>query len=347
MISKKLADELWTIEVEHILPNGKIKTRRDIEKELLDIYFPDRDQYTFFFDDERDEQQLIEEAYKKQNLKIGFHKETITSLNSSSIIRGSKSLLPFGVTLEASARRFVFQIYALWVSLMTFVAPTVAGTIRNKIRENTVSFSPSFIAACLKPLFPTKIATQKITHATDADIIAILMGTEQALPGLEPNRDAAAKMEEYLEMQHRRNLPTSMADVQSRYQAIPYGWREIDIAAVAARLIYEQKVTIKYAGNTIQPNNQIANYVYTQSEINVKIKDTAPCDYMKLMLAQVAGGELAYGGITDPDDLRRNLAENCIPEGFETMDIGNYAMFLESRRTLMARYIRDYYRSLD
>lgn len=77
MISKKLADELWTIEVEHILPNGKIKTRRDIEKELLDIYFPDRDQYTFFFDDERDEQQLIEEAYKKQNLKIGFHKETI------------------------------------------------------------------------------------------------------------------------------------------------------------------------------------------------------------------------------------------------------------------------------
>lgn len=85
---------------------------------------------------------------------------------------------------------------------------------------------------------------------------------------MEPNRDAAAKMEEYLEMQHRRNLPTSMADVQSRYQAMPYGWREIDIAAVAARLISEQKVTIKYAGNTIQPNNpKLPDMLRKKSEI--------------------------------------------------------------------------------
>ena len=51
---------------------------------------------------------------------------------------------------------------------------------------------------------------------TDADVIAILLGTEQCMPGMEPNRDAAAKMEEYLEVQDRRRLPTSMADVQSR-----------------------------------------------------------------------------------------------------------------------------------
>lgn len=103
---------------------------------------------------------------------------------------------------------------------------------------------------------------------TDADILAVLLGTEQALPGMEPNRDAAAKMEEYLEVQHRKNLPTSMADVQSRYQSIPYGWREIDIAAVAARLIYEQKVTIKYAGTTIQPSNpKLPDMLRKKSEI--------------------------------------------------------------------------------
>jgi hypothetical protein len=103
---------------------------------------------------------------------------------------------------------------------------------------------------------------------TDEDIFAILMGTEQTLPGMEPNRDAAVKMEEYLEVQYRKRLPTSMADVQSRYQAIPYGWREIDIAAVAARLIYEQKVTIKYAGTTIQPNNpKLPDMLRKKSEI--------------------------------------------------------------------------------
>lgn len=90
---------------------------------------------------------------------------------------------------------------------------------------------------------------------SDVDLIEILSGSVNMMQGLEPNREAAARMEEYLEMQARKNLPTSMADIQSRYQAIPYGWKEIDIAAVAAQLIYDQKVTIKYAGNTIQPSD--------------------------------------------------------------------------------------------
>ena len=103
---------------------------------------------------------------------------------------------------------------------------------------------------------------------SDADIIAVLKDTVQSLPGMEPNRDAAAKMEEYLEMQAAKNLPTSMADIQSRYSGIPYGWKEIDIAAVAARLIYEQKVTIKFAGASIQPDNaKLPDMLRKKSEI--------------------------------------------------------------------------------
>lgn len=90
---------------------------------------------------------------------------------------------------------------------------------------------------------------------SDAEIVAILTGAVTMLPGTEPNRDAAVKVEEYLEMQDRKHLPTSMADVQSRYQSIPYGWKEIDIAMVCAMLIVSQKVTVKYAGSTVQPNN--------------------------------------------------------------------------------------------
>ena len=105
---------------------------------------------------------------------------------------------------------------------------------------------------------------------SDADVIAILNGNAAVgvMDGLEDNRDAAVKMEEYLEMQSRRNLPTSMADIQSRYSGIPYGWREIDIAATAARLIFEQKVTVKYAGTTIQPDNtKLPDMLRKKSEI--------------------------------------------------------------------------------
>ena len=105
---------------------------------------------------------------------------------------------------------------------------------------------------------------------TDADILAVLRGDHLngVIAGMEENHDAAVKMEEYLEMQDMKKLPTSMADVQSRYQAIPYGWKEIDIAVVAAMLIYDQKVTIKYAGETIQPSNpKLPDMLRKKSEI--------------------------------------------------------------------------------
>ena len=103
---------------------------------------------------------------------------------------------------------------------------------------------------------------------TDAEILEILTGADNIIPGMEPNRGAATKVEEYLEMQAMKKLPTSMSDIQSRYGAIPYGWKEIDIAAVVARLIYDQKVTIKYAGSTIQPDNpKLPDMLRKKSEI--------------------------------------------------------------------------------
>ena len=101
---------------------------------------------------------------------------------------------------------------------------------------------------------------------TDEDVAEILTG--KFLPGAEPNRDAAAKVEEFLVVQDRTKLPTSMFDVQSRYQGIPYGWREIDIAAVVALLINQQKVTIKYGGATIQPDDpKLPDMLRKKSEV--------------------------------------------------------------------------------
>lgn len=110
--------------------------------------------------------------------------------------------------------------------------------------------------------------------------------------------------------------------------------------------IFPKKYLQKNGINNRKDYNQIANYVYTQSEINIKIKDDAPCEYMSLMQKQVSGGELAYGGITDATDLDLNMEENCIPEGFAEMDIWSFALFLEQRRAKMAQYIKDYYQSL-
>ena len=91
---------------------------------------------------------------------------------------------------------------------------------------------------------------------TDEDVKKVLRGDIQVdVFGKQENCEAAAKIAEYLQMQDNKRIAVSMADIQSRYQAKPYGWKEIDIAAVVAMLIFQQKVTLKYMGETVQPNN--------------------------------------------------------------------------------------------
>lgn len=92
--------------------------------------------------------------------------------------------------------------------------------------------------------------------------------------------------------------------------------------------------------------NQIANYVFLQQEINIRISDDAPCIYMKNILSQCESKIPQYGSIVDKEVLKDNLRQNCVPDGFENMDITDYSDFLVKRRKLMANKIREYYESL-
>ncbi len=92
--------------------------------------------------------------------------------------------------------------------------------------------------------------------------------------------------------------------------------------------------------------NQIANYVFLQQEINIKISDDSPAEYMKEVLKQTETKVPVYGAITDIDELKDNLRQNCVPDGFEKMTISDYSSFLEKRRILMAQKIKEYYFSL-
>ena len=92
--------------------------------------------------------------------------------------------------------------------------------------------------------------------------------------------------------------------------------------------------------------NQIANYVYMQQEVNIKVGDKAPDIYFKELENQCNGGELKYGAIDNINELNKNLNSHCIPESTFNMNIDNYEDFLEQRRKLMAQKMKNYYYSL-
>jgi hypothetical protein len=91
--------------------------------------------------------------------------------------------------------------------------------------------------------------------------------------------------------------------------------------------------------------NQIANYVYMQSEINIKVGNKSPIEYFTILNQQISTGEF-ISGISSDQDLKNNLIANCIPEQISTMTVDNYESFLEQRRKLIATKIKNYYFSL-
>lgn len=107
---------------------------------------------------------------------------------------------------------------------------------------------------------------------SDADILAILNGSTDADLSLvgsgANNEDALNEISQWLEL--KSVGPTiSMGDVQRRYQAIPYGWKEIDIAALIARLIAQQKISIKYGGAVVaKDDRRLVDYLRKKSEVD-------------------------------------------------------------------------------
>ena len=109
-------------------------------------------------------------------------------------------------------------------------------------------------------------------YESDADILTILNGEPQqsGFAGMGSNNEFALnEVSQWLEERHMSHVPVSMGDVQRRYQAIPYGWREIDIAALVARLIVSQKIEIRYGGAVVgKDDKNLVRYLRVKSEID-------------------------------------------------------------------------------
>lgn len=109
--------------------------------------------------------------------------------------------------------------------------------------------------------------------------------------------------------------------------------------------IFPKKYLMEHGFDRTQ-YNQTANYAYLDTPVNISIGKKAPKDYFSLALHQCGGEQAKCGSIMNEEDLRANLAINCIPEDVFDMDCTHYAEFLEKRRALMAAKIRKYYEGL-
>lgn len=146
------------------------------------------------------------------------------------------------------------------------VVPSKTSSVKEKI-DSALSYLVESVY--------TKLGYIKHNFDSDDQLVSILKSDRQNTVdgGIAVyNPEAVDEIGQYLEMQNAKMLPTSMGDIHRRFSAIPYGWREIDIAAVIVSLIAAQKVAVQYGGAVIQPNDRhLIDYLRKKTEIDKTI----------------------------------------------------------------------------
>lgn len=93
--------------------------------------------------------------------------------------------------------------------------------------------------------------------------------------------------------------------------------------------------------------NQVANYTYLDTPINIAVGNKAPNVYFKEAFESALKDGIVYGNHISVDELKSNLIENCIPLEIVNWDYNDYRnKFLVERRKLMAKKIKEYYNNL-
>lgn len=107
------------------------------------------------------------------------------------------------------------------------------------------------------------------------------------------------------------------------------------------------KEYLKKAGVARSLYNQVANYTYLETPVNISIGKAAPNDYFGRAVRQCQDGRIEVGTICDAAELAENLQTNCIPADVVNWSVDDYeSKFLPARRKMMAEKIRKYYEAL-
>ena len=106
----------------------------------------------------------------------------------------------------------------------------------------------------------------------DAQLRDVLVGRNLQMNSdgeLGGNAGAAEAMLAYLRARGQLHQATTVGDLQRNFQGKPFGWREIDVASVAAKLINRQQATVSYGGARVSASDpKMPAYLRKQSEID-------------------------------------------------------------------------------
>jgi hypothetical protein len=102
-----------------------------------------------------------------------------------------------------------------------------------------------------------------------ADVLNILNGCSEeiVIEGIGVgNEYALNEISQWLEHRNQNLQTVTLRDLYDRYSDIPFGWRKIDIAALTAKLITRDIISIHFDGDTVENNNKLKDVLCNETE---------------------------------------------------------------------------------
>lgn len=112
-------------------------------------------------------------------------------------------------------------------------------------------------------------------HLDSERDLAALLNTDNSQLSLDdsivakPNQEAKREVFEFVDLQDQIKKQITVKKIYDRYQDKPYGWKPLDIAALIAELLIEQRIRIRYNSEYIEPakdTNKIITALVKSSE---------------------------------------------------------------------------------
>jgi len=358
-----VAPEFYT----HIAENDKDFSKTDyfskiswLKKENDDLYDPtykDVLRVAFTYKFSRGKISDLVSLLSGRNFETREYEEEISSNSYSILIDGVKDFIN-----ETNFKRFVMIIksagFVTNKLIRSMNALNFAYILYLKLREQ--NYNPSLIERFVKRWFVLSLLTGRYSGSPESrfDFDIKNISKKNFADYLKEIEDAQLSDAFWnAELIQRLNTSSSTSPVFNVFLASQCYFNEKGFLSkdITVKNLIEQRGDVhhifprdilKKKGLSRGQYNQIGNYVYTQSEINIKIGNKPVEKYLSEVKDQCNGGGLIYGGITELDLLYVNLKQNAVPETIFEMTIEDYQDFLLQRRVKMAEKMRNYYEKI-
>jgi len=336
---------------------SKISWLKNENDDLYDPTYKDVLRVAFTYKFSRGKISDLVSLLSGRNFETREYEESIALNSYTTLIDGVKEFIN-----ETNFKRFVMIIKSAGFVTNKLIrsvnALNFAYILYLKLREQ--SYNPSLIEKYVKKWFVLSLLTGRYSGSPESrfDFDIKNISKKNFADYLQEIEDAQLSDAFWnAELIQRLNTSSSTSPVFNVFLASQCYFNEKGFLSkdITVKNLIEQRGDVhhifprdilKKKGLTRGQYNQVANYVYIQSEINIKIGNKPIEKYLTGVKDQCNGGGIIYGGITELNLLYDNLKQNAVPDTIFEMTIEDYQEFLMQRRVKMAKKMRDYYEKI-